>query len=176
VIIPCRWKVFRSFSPFSSALNIPEIPNVSLHGFLCVCVLLVCVCSIRIRYLLGQCCISVIFFVYIHHATSLTESEVFSFNNLYQFLRMTSCNTCIISLNVRGVKNQRKRRSIFCFLKDQKCDFYLLQETYSKPQDELIWKAEWRGDIFFSHGSNHQKGVCILLSHAFLRNSNRSFL
>ena len=75
---------------------------------------------------------------------------------------MTPCN--FISLNVRGLKNQRKRRSIFCFLKDQKCDFCLLQETYSEPQDELIWKAEWRGDIFFSHGSNHQNGVCILLN------------
>ena len=75
---------------------------------------------------------------------------------------MTSCN--FISLNVRGMKNQRKRRSIFSFLIDQKCDFYLLQETYTEPQDELIWKAEWRGDIFFSHGSNHQKGVCILLN------------
>lgn len=29
---------------------------------------------------------------------------------------------------------------------------------------ELIWKNEWGGNIFFSHGSSHQKGVCILVN------------
>ena len=61
----------------------------------------------------------------------------------------------VISLNVRGLRNRVKRRSIFCFLKDQKCDVYFLQETYSKPKDENIWRSEWGGDIFFSHGSLH---------------------
>jgi len=75
---------------------------------------------------------------------------------------MAECK--LVCLNVRGLKNQRKRRSIFSYIKDQKSDFYLLQETYSEPRDELIWKSEWRGDIFFSHGSNHQKEVCILLN------------
>ena len=70
----------------------------------------------------------------------------------------------IISLNVRGLKNQRKRRSIFSYLKDQKCHCYFLQETYSEPKDELIWKSEWGGEMLFSHGTNRQKGVCILLN------------
>ena len=73
----------------------------------------------------------------------------------------------MLSLNVRGLRNQRKRRSIFSYMKDQNCTVYLLQETYSQPQDELIWKSEWRGEIIFSHGSNHQKGVCILLNPFF---------
>ena len=72
------------------------------------------------------------------------------------------CN--VISLNVRGLRNRVKRRSIFCFLKDQNCDAYFLQETYSEPNDENIWKSEWGGDIFFSHGSIHSRGVCILLN------------
>ena len=72
----------------------------------------------------------------------------------------------IISLNVRGLKNQRKRRSIFSYLKDQKCHFYFLQETYSEPKDEIIWKSEWGGEMLFSHGTNRQKGVCILLNPA----------
>ena len=75
---------------------------------------------------------------------------------------MAECK--LVCLNVRGLKNQRKRRSIFSYLKDQKSDFYLPQETHSEPRDELIWKSEWRRDIFFSHGSNHRKGVCILLN------------
>ena len=70
----------------------------------------------------------------------------------------------IISLNVRGLKNQRKRRNIFPYLKDQKCHCYFLPETYSEPKDELIWKSEWCGEMLFSHGTNRQKGVCILLN------------
>ena len=32
---------------------------------------------------------------------------------------------------------------------------------------KLIWKTEWCGKIFFSHGSNHQKGVAILMNPLF---------
>ena len=69
-----------------------------------------------------------------------------------------------MTLNVRGLRNQIKRRSIFSYLKDQNCQFYFLQETYSEPNDEKIWRSEWGGDIFFSHGSTHSKGVCILIN------------
>ena len=41
---------------------------------------------------------------------------------------------------------------------------YCLQETFSKDDDEKIWSAEWGGQIIFSHGSEHSRGVCILLS------------
>ena len=55
---------------------------------------------------------------------------------------------------------------MFSYLKDQNCAIYFLQETFSQPQDELIWKTEWHGKIFFSHGSgsNHQKGVAIFIN------------
>ena len=69
----------------------------------------------------------------------------------------------IISLNVRGIRDQTKRRSIFTYLKDQKANFYFLQETYSDVNDESIWQSEWGGKILFSHGTHHSKGVCILL-------------
>ena len=42
----------------------------------------------------------------------------------------------IISLNVRGLRDQIKR-STFSYLKDQKATFYLLQETYSNSSDEM---------------------------------------
>ena len=77
-------------------------------------------------------------------------------------IALGKCN--VISLNVRGLRNRLKRRSIFCFLKDQNCDVFFLQETYSEPNDENIWKSEWGGDMFFSHGSIHSRGVCILLN------------
>ena len=46
----------------------------------------------------------------------------------------------ILSLNVRGLRDQIKRRSIFSFLKDQKAEIFFLQEIYSEPSDETIWK------------------------------------
>ena len=69
----------------------------------------------------------------------------------------------VLSLNVRGIREQTKRRGIFSYLKDQKADFYFLQETYSTISDEAVWKTEWGGDIIFSHGNCHSRGVCILI-------------
>ena len=71
-------------------------------------------------------------------------------------------NLKVISLNVRGIRNPNKRRAIFCYLKQQKANIFCLQETYSQPDDEKIWSAEWGGKIFFCHGTAHSKGVCIL--------------
>ena len=34
--------------------------------------------------------------------------------------------------------------------KDQKCQFYFLQEIYFESNDERIWRSEWGGDIFIS--------------------------
>ena len=48
-----------------------------------------------------------------------------------------------LSLNVRGLKNKKKRSSTFAYLKDQKCHFCFLQETYSEPKDEIGWRSEW---------------------------------
>ena len=81
----------------------------------------------------------------------------------------------IITLNVRGIRNRVKRRSLFSYLKDQNCHFYLLQETFSEPKDERVWKNEWGGDVFFSHGSNHSKGVCILVNPSIAVNVENSY-
>ena len=52
------------------------------------------------------------------------------------------------------------------YLKDQKADFCFLQETFSKASDEAIWRNEWGGQIYFSHGTCHSKGVCVLINRA----------
>ena len=70
----------------------------------------------------------------------------------------------IISINVRGLRDQSKRRSIFSYLKDQNSKLYFLQETYSEANDEIIWRNAWGVKIFFSHGNKHSKGVCILIN------------
>ena len=69
----------------------------------------------------------------------------------------------IVSFNVNGLRNNLKRKTIFHFLKMKKFDFILLQETHSNQTDEKLWKCEWGGDIFYSHGTNHCNGVAILV-------------
>ena len=70
----------------------------------------------------------------------------------------------VISLNVRGLRDTVKRRSIFTYLKDQDANFYFLQETFPKVSDEAVWRNEWGGEIYFSHGTSHSKGVCVLIN------------
>ena len=48
----------------------------------------------------------------------------------------------ILSLNFRGLRKQEKRRAIFCYLKKQKASIVCLQETFSKKEDEIFWRAE----------------------------------
>ena len=69
----------------------------------------------------------------------------------------------ILSLNVRGLRKQEKRRAIFCYLKKQKESIFCLQGTFSKKKDETIWRAECGGQIILRHGSEHSRGVCILV-------------
>ena len=35
--------------------------------------------------------------------------------------------------------------------------------TYSSKEVENIWRKQWKGDMFFSHGSSHSRGVLILV-------------
>ena len=72
-----------------------------------------------------------------------------------------------ISLNVRGLNKSRKRRKIFRWLHQQNAQIVLLQETYSTKKGENKWKTEWVGQMLFSHGSNHSKGVMILIKPSF---------
>ena len=67
------------------------------------------------------------------------------------------------SLNVRGLRSPSKRNSIFSFVKRQKCDIIFLQETYSQETDERTWNSEWGEKIFYTHGTTHSRGACILI-------------
>jgi len=41
---------------------------------------------------------------------------------------------------------------------------YVLQETFSTEQSINIWRSEWGGNILYNLGSNHSKGVMILVN------------
>ena len=68
----------------------------------------------------------------------------------------------IVSFNVNGISNERKRKIIFKKILDLKCIAFL-QETHSFETNENKWKNEWPGNIMFSHGESNSKGVCILI-------------
>lgn len=73
-------------------------------------------------------------------------------------------NLQIISLNVRGLRNAGKRKAIFSYLKNQKASIFCLQETFSIKGDEKTWTSEWGGKILFSHGTEHTRGVCVMVN------------
>ena len=68
----------------------------------------------------------------------------------------------LVSLNVRGISNFRKRRAIFTWCRKRKADFMFLQETHSKKDTEIYWKNEWGAEAVMSHGSSNSCGVAIL--------------
>lgn len=41
------------------------------------------------------------------------------------------------------------------------------QETYSTTEVENIWKVQWHGDLYFAHGSEHRRGVMVLIKASF---------
>ena len=73
----------------------------------------------------------------------------------------------ILSLNVRGLNEQKKRRSVFRWVKKKNVDICLFQETYCTQQVENIWANEWGGKIIFCNGTNHARGVAILIKPGF---------
>ena len=63
----------------------------------------------------------------------------------------------LLSLNVRGIRTFEKRKAVFSWLVNSDADIIFLQETYSTRDIENIWRKQWKGEMFFSHGSNHSK-------------------
>ena len=58
------------------------------------------------------------------------------------------------------------RRPVYGWLSKQEVDIYFLQETYSTKVVENIWKKQWKGELFFSNGSEHSRGVLILIKNS----------
>ena len=73
----------------------------------------------------------------------------------------------LISLNIRGISNYRKRRTIFTWCRRQKADIIFLQESHSTEGIEAQWKREWGAPLFCSHGASNARGVAILIRNNF---------
>lgn len=70
----------------------------------------------------------------------------------------------LISLNARGIRDLKKRKAIFSWINKQKADIAFLQETYSTSDVIDQWRFQWPGKMYYSHGTNHSKGVIILIN------------
>ena len=82
-------------------------------------------------------------------------------------------NIKLATLNVRGLKNQRKRLSIFEWVKKNRIDIMLLQETYCTNKDKASFLQHWDGEIFHSTSdSSHSRGVAILISRNMKMNKD----
>ena len=76
---------------------------------------------------------------------------------------LNNINFKLLSLNARGICSFDKRKTIFNWLCKSGAALCFLQETYSSKEVENIWRKQWKGDMFFSHGSSHSRGVLILV-------------
>lgn len=50
-----------------------------------------------------------------------------------------------ISLNVRGIHDRVKRKTIFDWVRMKRGDVIMLQETYSTQDIEEEWEKDWGG-------------------------------
>ena len=67
----------------------------------------------------------------------------------------------VISLNVRGLSEEKKRRIIFNHYRGR-ADILCLLETHSEFSNEIRWRNEWGGDAIFSHSTAEARGICVL--------------
>ena len=76
---------------------------------------------------------------------------------------MSSDEFKLLSLNVRGLSNFKKRPALFAWCRKQKANIIFLQETHSTAKKEKQWKAEWGTPLELAHESSNARGVAILL-------------
>ena len=78
----------------------------------------------------------------------------------------------VLSLNVRGLRNARKRRILFHNFRKDKYDIICLQETYITNKDISLIKKEWSHGFHLAEGTNKSKGLLTL----FGKNVNETSL
>ena len=89
------------------------------------------------------------------------------------FLRFLVIMSTIASINGQGLRSPDKWHNAFLFFQRSRFDIVLLQETHWSTDLELQIKRDWDGSIFFNHGSNHARGVAILIHSRLDHNIRR---
>ena len=60
----------------------------------------------------------------------------------------------VVSCNIRGLVDAKKRRKVFHYFHMKKYDVILLQECHCTKTNEKLWCNEWEGRIVFSNGTS----------------------
>ena len=68
-----------------------------------------------------------------------------------------------ISINVKRFQSTNKRLKLIKYFKDKIVSngFLFVQETHSTVNDEIKWKDDFKGEVFYSHGKSSSGGVLI---------------
>ena len=68
------------------------------------------------------------------------------------------------SINVNGLRNDKKRQTIFNWLKRKKYDLVILQEIHCEnSKEEQDWTKDWNGPSKRCYGTRLSKSVAILI-------------
>ena len=73
----------------------------------------------------------------------------------------------ICTFNCNGLGNYSKRKDVFDYLRKQKYDIYLLQETHWKSKSENFIRSCWGYNCFVAGEDTNKKGVGILMNNTF---------
>lgn len=69
-----------------------------------------------------------------------------------------------LTFNVRGIRNRKKRLSIFQLFREQNIDVIALQETYLMEEDTQMLEKEWSGRVLLTEGTRRSKGLLLLFA------------
>ena len=77
----------------------------------------------------------------------------------------------VISINVRGLNNSSKRKTIYHWLNENKFQIICLQETFFTNESLADIETNWNGTSYHcTSNSKHSRGVSILISKDFEHN------
>lgn len=71
----------------------------------------------------------------------------------------------ILTINARGLQNNKKRHCVFTYLKKNKFDIVGIQECHvSSNKQAEQWELQWGGKLFYSLGTARRLGQIILVN------------
>lgn len=70
----------------------------------------------------------------------------------------------IVSYNVNGLRDFKKRKKLFYHLKQiHQADLVPMQETHCTLEVEMLWQNQWGGKMINSFGESNARGVALLI-------------
>ena len=71
----------------------------------------------------------------------------------------------ILLLNARDLRDSKKRRDVFQYLRESKCSIYCIQDFHCIQADEQMYENEWDCKAYFSSYASNSRGVAVLLNN-----------